>query len=245
MDSFLPIVWWVGGSVAALAVLVVLADKIRRHLAHKKLARQLLDYEERHRKANAWPGSVTVEELDSVTFSAVTFHEGFETTEVDNFLTHVREALEAHERGPRYRLPDGVLVSAEIPDISFNTTRYREGYDMGEVNEFIDRIHETLYRYEQGRGEFAFPTRGTAQNVSAESPAAPSVQPSPASAASVPNQESPRTESASEAVTPRKPRFKILPGHVDAPATRTPRTSGHASNTHASEIDDRRTGSWG
>ena len=245
MDSFLPIVWWVGGSVAALAVLVVVVDKIRRHLANRKLAQQLLDYEERHRKATAWPGSVTVEELDKVTFSAVTFHEGYETTEVDNFLTHVRGALEAHERGTRYRLPKDILVSAEIPEIHFSTTHYREGYHQDEVNEFVDRIRETLYRYEQGRGEFAFPhTAAPANPQTAPSSAATSA--SRTDSAAVAASSSSQNSEANAAPKPApKPRFKILPGHVDAPAARVNPPKSQIARPQSPEIDDRRTGSWG
>lgn len=246
MDAFLPIVWWVGGGVAALAVLVVVVDKIRRHVANKKLAQQLLDYEERHRKATAWPGSVTVEELDKVTFSAVTFHEGYETAEVDNLLTHVREALEAHERGTRFRLPDGILVSAEIPEIRFSTTQYREGYHKDEVNEFVERIRETLYRYEEGRGEFAFPRKQAADPAHNPAPAPTVSSDSRTENATVAASSSSNESEVTTVHEPhRKPRFKILPGHVDTPRTGANPSTGHIAHQQSHDIDDRRTGSWG
>ncbi|APF39851.1 hypothetical protein BHE16_01140 [Neomicrococcus aestuarii] len=253
VDSFLALVWWIGGAVAALAVLVVVADKLRRHLANKKLARQLMEYEERHRKATSWPGSVTAEELENVKFSAVTFHEGYETLEVDNLLSHVHEALVAHERGPRYRLPAGILMSTEIPEIAFSTTKNREGYHQGEVDAFVNRIFETLHRYEQGRGEFAFPRVSQIESASAPQPSEEST------IASEPRRESspvarPQVQSpapriteaaASQETSSRKPHFRILPGHVDGPPARlseAPRSTGSEEDP---DVEHRRTGSWG
>jgi DivIVA domain-containing protein len=46
-----------------------------------------------------------------------------------------------------------VLTSQDIAKAQFMTVRLKEGYDMGEVDDFLDRLVATMEKYEQGVAE--------------------------------------------------------------------------------------------
>ncbi len=43
------------------------------------------------------------------------------------------------------------MLAKDVSDKRFRPTKWREGYDQGEVDAFLDRIQTTLAGYEQGR----------------------------------------------------------------------------------------------
>ncbi len=43
------------------------------------------------------------------------------------------------------------MLAAEVSNARFQRTRWREGYDQDQVDDFLDRVHATLAGYEAGR----------------------------------------------------------------------------------------------
>ena len=43
------------------------------------------------------------------------------------------------------------MLASDVTAKRFRPTKFRQGYDQGEVDTFLDRVHATLAGYEQGR----------------------------------------------------------------------------------------------
>ena len=93
---------------------------------------------------------LTGNDLLSTKFTATKFRDGYSVTGVDDFLDKVIGTLRALEsgqaagpRGAALMTPDEVLNHRFVP------TRFREGYEIAEVDDLLDRIVETLKTYIQ------------------------------------------------------------------------------------------------
>ncbi len=96
------------------------------------------------------PG-VTPETIDAARFTTVRLREGYDMQEVDEFLDIAKRNLqlryEAQDRlhaGGSFRSLDVGLLSKHIENVEFTTVRLREGYDMQEVDEFLDALDEQI-----------------------------------------------------------------------------------------------------
>lgn len=98
------------------------------------------------------PLPVTAEEIRTSAFPWVTG--GYEYEEVDDFLERAGRIINAYERSlPGYNpappKPFKVLTSDETAGLGF-TIVFR-GYNLKDVDRFINRVSGTLYAYETGR----------------------------------------------------------------------------------------------
>ncbi|WP_444662998.1 DivIVA domain-containing protein [Cellulomonas sp. CW35] len=88
------------------------------------------------------PGSgepISAETVLHVRFITTKFTEGYDQSEVDDFLDRVIATLRAREAGE-----PGELGAEEVAGTTFSRTRFREGYAMDEVDDFLDRIATAL-----------------------------------------------------------------------------------------------------
>jgi DivIVA domain-containing protein len=73
--------------------------------------------------------------LDGMTFRRVRWKEGYDTRDVDLFLTRLRDDLRRHP--PRVS-PEEVLA------VRFRTTRLSRGYRQEDVEEYLDEVVRRL-----------------------------------------------------------------------------------------------------
>ena len=69
------------------------------------------------------------DEVRNVRFTPVRFREGYDMSEVDDFLDQVVAALES-----------GAPVADLVEHARFTPVRMREGYDMADVDDFLARV---------------------------------------------------------------------------------------------------------
>ena len=67
------------------------------------------------------------------TFSRVRWREGYQVGDVDDFLLEIRPLLDG-------RLPDPALAD-RIVNARFRPVRLRAGYDMMQVDAYLDQLH--------------------------------------------------------------------------------------------------------
>jgi DivIVA domain-containing protein len=92
------------------------------------------------------PGAqpVTVDEIRNVAFRPVRFREGYAIEDVDDFLDLAVQSLsrgQVEDRSDGER-PTDSRRQREAP--RFNLVKLREGYDMAEVDDFVDRVMATV-----------------------------------------------------------------------------------------------------
>ena len=77
--------------------------------------------------------------------------EGYEQSEVDAFLDRVITTLQAWETDsvPSASDPQTALTSQDVLNKKFSATRFSEGYEQDEIDEFLDEITETLRAWEK------------------------------------------------------------------------------------------------
>lgn len=81
--------------------------------------------------------------LHQLRFPRVRFQPAYDVLEVDRFFQRAHHALEVR---------DGSLTAAEVEAASFKL-RFKEGYEMGEVDDELDRIAGAMGRLESTRGD--------------------------------------------------------------------------------------------
>ena len=94
---------------------------------------------------------VSPEEVANKRFTPVRLREGYDMGEVDQFLDEVAEELRRRAkaigellfRGNKSPFRAG-LTKEDVANKRFTTVRFREGYDMGEVDLFLDQVEVTL-----------------------------------------------------------------------------------------------------
>jgi DivIVA domain-containing protein len=84
------------------------------------------------------PPSVTVAELRNAAFSTPVFGAGYSAEEVDTFLAEAEQWMP--DRPVAGKAPTG----RQRQSPTFTPVRIREGYDVTEVDEFIDRLLATV-----------------------------------------------------------------------------------------------------
>jgi DivIVA domain-containing protein len=89
-------------------------------------------------------GRLSADDVLHARFQATKFREGYDQTEVDDFLDRVTAALR-HDRAER--LP---LSWQEVAAARFSATKFREGYDGADVDAFLERIVTELRLRERG-----------------------------------------------------------------------------------------------
>lgn len=99
-----------------------------------------------------------------ITFTQRRFSEAYETDAVDAFIDRLEQAL---QRG------DGSLGAEDVRTVAFAPVRFATGYDMAEVDDFLDHVAiellEGRMEYDPARDYSVRGDRGAARR----SPAAP------------------------------------------------------------------------
>ena len=102
-------------------------------------------------QASTPAGVLTSQEVMNAKFSATRFSEGYEQGAVDAFLDRVITTLQAWETDsvPSASDPQTALTSQDVLNKKFSATRFSEGYEQDEIEEFLDEITETLRAWEK------------------------------------------------------------------------------------------------
>ena len=112
--------------------------------------------------------TLTTDEASHARFISTRFGKGYSTEEVDAFIQEIIAALRAWETGTVVGAPPsadggpagyggqtagapyGVLTSRDVTSKKFVSTRFREGYEQGQVDAFMQKVAETLRAWETG-----------------------------------------------------------------------------------------------
>ena len=112
--------------------------------------------------------TLTTDEASHARFTSTRFGKGYGTEEVDAFIEEIIAALRAWETGTVVGAPPsadggpagyggqtagapyGVLTSRDVTSKKFVSTRFREGYEQGQVDAFMQKVAETLRAWETG-----------------------------------------------------------------------------------------------
>ena len=112
--------------------------------------------------------TLTTDEASHARFTSTRFGKGYSTEEVDAFIQEIIAALRAWETGTVVGAPPsadggpagyggqtagapyGVLTSRDVTSKKFVSTRFREGYEQGQVDAFMQKVAETLRAWETG-----------------------------------------------------------------------------------------------
>ena len=112
--------------------------------------------------------TLTTDEASHARFISTRFGKGYSTDEVDAFIQEIIAALRAWETGTVVGAPPsadgepagyggqttgapyGVLTSRDVTSKKFVSTRFREGYEQGQVDAFMQKVAETLRAWETG-----------------------------------------------------------------------------------------------
>lgn len=79
--------------------------------------------------------SIDTDRLRATSFSTTKLWDGYDILQVDAFLRRTADRLDRGER----------ITPQEIDTMTFTTTRFhREGYETGEVDDFLDNLAATL-----------------------------------------------------------------------------------------------------
>jgi DivIVA domain-containing protein len=112
---------------------------------------------------------VTADDVRGAHFAPTRFREGYDPAEVDEFMDLVLETLAGAAPSPEplgapwsdttspRRAPRPSLSDTDVLNSKFQATKFREGYDADEVDDYLDRVVATL------RGNAAQPL--TAEDV--------------------------------------------------------------------------------
>jgi DivIVA domain-containing protein len=94
------------------------------------------------------PSTLTPTEVSNVRFTPVRLREGYDMVEVDKFLDLIEGELAARyvalANTAATSVPSFAFAGNDISEKRFTTVRLREGYDMGEVDRFLDRAEESV-----------------------------------------------------------------------------------------------------
>jgi DivIVA domain-containing protein len=92
------------------------------------------------------PGVVTAQDARSRTFTRTKWREGYDPDDVDAYLALVAQALEqrsADVGAGRRGQPSG-LRPEDVVNKRFAATKFREGYDQDEVDDYLDQVVNSL-----------------------------------------------------------------------------------------------------
>ncbi len=89
-------------------------------------------------------------DLPQTQFMVRKIREGYEIGEVDNFLDRVEETLKVHEAGGSMLSSSVQLLSSEqVLQQRFTATKFRAGYDVVKVDDFLDQAYAALRHHEK------------------------------------------------------------------------------------------------
>ncbi|MFV0461704.1 MAG: DivIVA domain-containing protein [Nostocoides sp.] len=95
---------------------------------------------------------LTIADVEQAWFRGTYFHAGYDMEEVDLFLDRVVEAFRRLEDGQ----PCDLSVD-EVAGMTFGHVHGRRGYDIGQVNDLVNDIRETLaHRLAGGTVTYAY-----------------------------------------------------------------------------------------
>lgn len=76
--------------------------------------------------------------------------QGYEISEVDDFLDRVEETLKVHEAGGSMLSSKvQMLTSEQILQQRFTATKFRAGYDVLKVDDFLNQAYGALKHHEK------------------------------------------------------------------------------------------------
>ncbi|MEV8378306.1 DivIVA domain-containing protein [Kribbella sp. NPDC056861] len=97
---------------------------------------------------------VTADDIRNVSFTPVRLREGYSVDEVDDFLEQAAQSMRADPAAQPVDVPNDRVVDSVVnqPPASqpqwqaplFTTVKYAEGYDMAQVDDFVDRVMATV-----------------------------------------------------------------------------------------------------
>lgn len=73
-------------------------------------------------------------------FQPTKFRRGYSQDDVDDLLDRVQSTLTAAERGGRPVPGDRTITPEEVAAVRFRATKWQEGYDQDEVDDFLDEV---------------------------------------------------------------------------------------------------------
>ena len=101
------------------------------------------------RAAGASYGVLTSRDVTSKIFTSTRFRNGYEPDQVDAFMREAAAALLAWETGTVVGAPQKMLTAQDVMDAKFQaSSKFGEGYEQDEVDEFLDDVAGTLRAWE-------------------------------------------------------------------------------------------------
>lgn len=95
---------------------------------------------------------LTIADVEQAWFRGSFFHAGYDMEEVDIFLDRVVETFRRLEAGE-----DAELTVDEVASTTFSHVHGRRGYDIGQVNDLVNDIRDTLaHRLAGGQVTYAY-----------------------------------------------------------------------------------------
>ncbi len=73
-------------------------------------------------------------------FQPTKFRRGYSQDDVDDLLDRVQSTLAVAERGGRPVPGDRTITPEEVVSARFRATKWQEGYDQDEVDDFLDEV---------------------------------------------------------------------------------------------------------
>ena len=95
-------------------------------------------------------GTLRSDDVRNEQFRSTKYSVGYDQQEVDQFLDRVVDTLSHYEAGatPAAELGASHVSASKIAEVQFAPTRYRQGYDPQDVDQFLDRLAVAFQRYE-------------------------------------------------------------------------------------------------
>ena len=101
------------------------------------------------RGAGASYGVLTSRDVTSKIFTSTRFRNAYEPDQVDAFMREAAAALLAWETGTVVGAPQKMLTAQDVMDAKFQaSSKFGEGYEQDEVDEFLDDVAGTLRAWE-------------------------------------------------------------------------------------------------
>lgn len=95
---------------------------------------------------------LTAQDIRDHSFDTVRLTEGYDVNEVDQFLDRVEHTLEflASPQADQATIPSSldIVTPQEVREFTFNQVHFKEGYDVNEVDQFLDDVTATLQSYQ-------------------------------------------------------------------------------------------------
>ncbi len=88
-------------------------------------------------------------EVTHAKFTETKFRQGYDVTEVDQYLSLLSQTLKVHESGRSMLSSASELITPDsVLDHRFTVTKFRPGYDAVEVDDFLDEVLAALREHE-------------------------------------------------------------------------------------------------